>query len=96
MTDNNSNDCNDYDSGCKYFHHEPYMTPNNYDIRLDPNEIPSNLECESAYDLEKRLQKLMPLTKKVHLDLGSSDLQTYDSVDIFCSLRLNGEEVKFI
>ena len=90
MTNNNI-PCN-----MKILRHDPYMTPNNYDIRLDPNEIPSNLECESAYDLEKRLQKLMPLTKKVHLDLGSSDLQTYDSVDIFCSLRVNGEEVKFI
>ena len=90
MTNNNPV-CN-----MKIFRNDPYMTPNNFDISFDPREIPSNIECESAYDLEKRLQKLMPLTKKVHVDLGSSDLQTYDGVDIFCSLRINGEEVKFI
>jgi hypothetical protein len=72
------------------------MNPNNWDITFEPTNVPSNIELESAYNLERRLQKLMPLTKKVHLNLGTKDLHLYDCIDINTSLKINGKEVKFI
>ena len=47
----------------KYFRNEPYMTPNNYDISFNTENIPSNIPLENGHNLEKRLQKLMPLSK---------------------------------
>ena len=42
---------------CKHFRHEPYMTPNNYDLYFNPAEIPANIKRENVPNLIKRLQK---------------------------------------
>ena len=68
-------DCKDYNEECKYFHHEPYYTPNNYDLFFDYNNIPVNIPVEKAHDLRNRLQKLMPVTKIIHLNMGSETLK---------------------
>lgn len=54
---------------CKYFHHEPYMTPNNFDLYFDPAKIPSNIIQEPPHELLLRLQATMPLTDILHLNL---------------------------
>ena len=60
---------------CKYFRHEPDYTPNNFDIYMDYTGIPSNIPKENANDLKNRLQKTMPLTKKIHLNLETETIQ---------------------
>ena len=32
------------DNRCKRFLHEPDWTPNNYDIYINPSEIPANIQ----------------------------------------------------
>ena len=86
----------DKDCSMKIFHNEPDYTPNNFDIYFDTNTVPSNIELESAYNLEKRLNKLMPASKKVHLNMGVENLQQNNSVHISSMLRMNNQEVKFL
>ncbi len=89
MADNNSNDCADYDSGCKYFHHEPYMTPNNYDLFFDYNSIPVNIKAEKPHDLRNRLQKLMPLTKFIHLNMDKDTLEEDNNIHLHTNLKIS-------
>lgn len=83
---------------CKHFRHEPYMTPNNYDIYFDPYEIPANIKRENAPNLINRLQRLMPLTKKIHVNLnaGSEELSESNRINISTKLKVNGKVVDFI
>lgn len=80
----------------KYARNEPYMNPNNFDISFNVNDVPSNVEMENGYNLEKRLQKVMPLTKKVHVNIGSSNLHQNNELNISSILRINNKKVKFI
>lgn len=64
---------------CKYFHHDPYMTPNNFDLYFDPNQIPTNIITEPPHELLLRLQKHLPLTKILHLNLDAEQ-NTYSNV----------------
>ena len=84
-----------YSGGCKYFLNEPYMTPNNYDIDFNPNNIPSNIQLETAVNLQKRLQKLMPLTKYIHLMLNSEQTSYTNHINITTKMKINNKEVKF-
>ena len=86
----------DKDCQMKIFHNEPFHTPNNYDIYFEKDKVPSNIQMESSYNIEKKLQKLMPLTKKIHLKLGSKSITRNNSINIFCKLKINDKEVKFI
>ncbi|WP_407454417.1 hypothetical protein [Methanobrevibacter sp.] len=87
---------NDKDCAMKIFHNDSEYTPNNFDIYFDTTEVPSNIEIESAYSLEKRLNKLMPLSKRVHLNLGVKDLHRNNSIHISSIVRMNDKEVKFL
>lgn len=80
----------------KIFRHEPYMTPNNYDIYFDTREIPVNIPVETAGQLERRLQKLMPLTKKIHVNLEEKNLHGTNNISCFTKLKMNNIEVKFL
>ena len=43
------------DNRCKRFLHEPDWTPNNYDIYINPSEIPANIHVsDSSENLSKR------------------------------------------
>lgn len=86
------------DKNCKYFRHEPYMTPNNYDIYLSPEEIPANIKKENAYNLKKKLQKLMPLGKIIHInyDTNPETLTESNQVNISTRMLLNGKEVDLL
>ena len=83
---------------CKYFRHEPYMTPNNYDIYMSPEEIPANIPRENAYNLKKKLQRLMPLGKIIHLnyDTDPESLTESNSINIGTKMLLNNEEVDLL
>lgn len=74
--------CNDVllDKSCKYFHHEPYMTPNNFDLYFDYLSIPVNNILESPLELRKRLQNKLPVTKILHLNLEKESVPENNSV----------------
>ncbi len=100
----NENDINDLkedkytknEGECKKFHNEPYWTPNNYDIFLDHNLVPSNIKHEPAASLQKRLQRLMPLTKYIHLNMDSEELNQTNHIMISSKMKINNKEVNFI
>ena len=81
----------------KKFRNDPDWTPNNHDIYLDPTEIPKNIVKENYTNLTRRLQKLMPLDKTIHLNLvnGSTSREEQNNISISTSLRINGRKVKF-
>lgn len=81
---------------CKRFRHEPDWTPNNFDIYLNTSEIPANIEKENAADLVKRLRKLMPLTKRIHVhfNVDPETITTKNSFKISSSLKFNNKKVK--
>lgn len=86
-----TNECTEsllMNKNCKYFHHEPFYTPNNYDIYFDYNSIPSNIKVESAHDLQKRLQRTMPLTKIIHVNLEKEALPQMNMVHMRTDIRL--------
>lgn len=80
----------------KYFQNEPYMTPNNYDIHFNQEDIPVNIPRENGYNLEKRLQKLIPLSKFIHLDFDSNALESNNRVSIYSTLKINNMRVDLI
>lgn len=83
---------------CKYFWHEPYMTPNNYDLFFNQEEIPANIKRENAPNLINRLQKLMPVSKILHVNLNTAPETITESnqFTINTSLKINNREVKFL
>lgn len=96
MVENNQNEFPVYDGPCKIIHHEPYYTPNNFDLSFDTNKIPSNIKMESAVNLQKRLQKLMPVSKIIHLDLKTDELNKTNHFCITSKLEIEGKGVKFL
>ena len=83
---------------CKHFRHEPYMTPNNYDIYFDSEAIPVNIPRENVPNLTNRLQKLLPISKKIHINLTTNPetITESNSFNINTNLKVNDKEVKFI
>jgi len=86
------------DKNCKYFRHEPYMTPNNYDLYISPSEIPPNIKRENVHNLESKLQKLMPLGKIIHINYDTDPEQISESnhCNISTRMKINNKEVDFI
>lgn len=81
---------------CKIIRNEPDWTPNNYDISFKPSQIPKNIPTETADNLQKRLQKLMPTSKRIHINLFSSEMSEKNDFKIHAKLKINNKEVKFI
>lgn len=85
---------------CKHFHQDPYWTPNNYDLYFDYNKIPVNIEVENSNDLLRRLQKNMPLSKIIHLNMEDESVPYYEEFDILTKTKIifnknvNGKEEK--
>lgn len=75
-------------NNCKRLRSDPYWTPNNYDIEFDVNKIPSNVQIESGVNLEKRLQKLMPLGKIVHVNFASTTTPQNNMISITPMLNI--------
>ena len=90
-------DCDDgvlLDKTCKYFHHDPYMTPNNYDLYFPYNNIPVNIITESPSNLHKRLQRCLPLTKILHLNLETNDESKSNVLNVHSRVSLNYKTTK--
>ncbi|WP_304094371.1 hypothetical protein, partial [Methanobrevibacter ruminantium] len=69
---------------------------NNYDLQFDHNNIPSNIEVESAANLQKRLQRLMPLSKIIHLDMGTQQSSQTNFLKINTRFKVDSQEVELI
>ena len=87
---------NEEDIPKKIFRHEPYYTPNNYDLYFDVEKIPSNIRLENGYNLERRLNKLIPLTRRVHLNFDTKTIPADNNIRVFTEMRINGKKVKYI
>ena len=74
------------------------MTSNNYDIYLNPSEIPANIQKENVDDLQNRLQTLMPLGKFIHINFNtdSETMTESNSFDVSTHLKINRKEVNLI
>lgn len=81
---------------CKIIRHEPDWTPNNYEISFNPSDIPSNIQTESSDSLQKRLQKLMPLSTRIHINLDAGELSEKNDLEIHTSLRIKGKDVNLL
>lgn len=73
---------------CKYFHHDPYMTPNNFDLYYDPSKIPVNIIQDPPHELLLRLQKTLPLTDILHLNLEKEEAQYSNVVNLNTTVKL--------
>lgn len=85
------------DKQCRYFHQEPHLTPNNYDLYMSPEKIPSNIKRENIYNLQSKLQKLMPLGKIIHInyDTDPEQITEVNQYKIRTRMKINGVEVDF-
>lgn len=88
---------------CKYFHQDPYRTPNNFDLHFDYNSIPVNIEYEGNVDLLKRLKKHLPLSKILHLDMETRNVNHNEAFNICTKTKVtlnmvnsNGESEKVV
>ena len=73
---------------CKYFHHDPYMTPNNFDLYFNYTNIPSNIYVDGGHDLLKRLQKTLPLSKVLHLNLETKSSPQNNQINLYTYTRI--------
>lgn len=81
----------------RIFRDEKTMNPSNFDIYLNINEIPVNIETENLSELKHRLQKLMPLSKTVHLNLTDGITRKLDKENTFnlkSSLKIQNKRVE--
>ena len=82
---------------CKKLRSEPYHNPNNYDIEFDTTQVPSNIPIENGRNLEKRLQKLMPLGKIIHVKNNNTTSPKDNGIRISTYLNIkqsNGNLIK--
>ena len=73
---------------CKYFHNDPDMTPNNYDLFFDYNSIPVNIPLQRKNDLVKELKKHLPLTKRIHLNMETETIPHNNQFNIYTRTKI--------
>lgn len=92
VEDDTLNECGEkkllLSKNCKYFHHDPYFTPNNFDIYFDYHKIPKNIKVDKPHELRKRLQRTMPLTKIIHVNLEAESFPHRNDVNIGTSIHV--------
>lgn len=81
---------------CKKLRDESFMNPNNYDLLFNYDEIPVNVQVENGVSLEKRLQKLMPVDKIIHVDYSSSSHPTNNGFSFLSQLCLKDNNQNLI
>lgn len=86
------------DDTCKKFRDNDEWNPNNWDIEINPNQIPVNIPLVNSSQLQYVLQRLMPLSKKVHFKYITPprDLDSGNNVFLTTKMKINNAEVKFI
>lgn len=62
-------------------------TPSDFDLSFNFNQVPVNIMQEDGVELQKRLQRLMPLSKRIHLDLLKS-MEKGDDNHLFINANL--------
>ena len=83
---------------CRYLYSEPYYTPNNYDLYFNPQEVPLNIVQENIPNLQNRLQKTMPLSKIIHVNLNGvteDNVSEVNSFKLTTHLTLNKRGIDF-
>jgi len=73
---------------CKHFHQDPYWTPNNFDLYFDYDSIPQNIEVENSHDLIRTLQKHLPLSKILHLNMDDRSVDYAENFNLYTKSRL--------
>ena len=73
---------------CKYMKTKHNWTPNDYDISFPTEQIPSNIKVENTTNLQQRLQRKMPLTKTIHLDLKEDNRSYINQIETYTTLNL--------
>ena len=81
---------------CKIICHEPDWTPNNYDLSFNPSDIPSNIPRENSSSLQKRLAGLMPVSKRIHINLSTEELTENNDLKLHTNLMINNREVDLL
>ena len=76
------------DDTCKYMRSKHNWTPNDYELWFQHNNIPSNIIVEDVPNLSARLDKLTPLSKKVHIMLNTPNEEYNNTVNIVSDLSL--------
>lgn len=63
-------------------------TPSDYDINLKYKDIPTNINYIDANNLTRQLQQKTPLTRKIHLQLTETTLNTTHTIQVRTGLRV--------
>lgn len=74
---------------CKHFHADPYWTPNNFDLYFNYTDIPSNIQVDSSVDLIRRLKKHLPLSKILHINMESENIQYMGEFNIYTQTKIS-------
>ena len=77
---------------CKYMKDGEY-TPSDYDLTFDVADIPSNIKSRGSLDLKKELQKVTPLTRRVHLNLRNHEEAVTSNATVSTGLTVNGVRI---
>ena len=83
-----------FEKGCRWFCDKENMNPNNFDIYFDVNSIPANIKKDKISHLENRLQRLMPLSKKIHLNIenGVKSFNKSNGFIVYSKIKFNKSE----
>lgn len=87
-----------FNENCKIFRDENEMNPSNFDIYVNPNDVPANIRLEKSSQLQRRLQKLMPASKKIHFHYirEPEKLPAGNNIVLSTKLRINNRAVNLI
>ena len=82
-------------SNCKYMRSKHNWTPNDYELWFQHTNIPSNIRTENVPNLSARLNRLTPLSKKVHIVLNTPEKEYRNTISIVSDLTVTiGENIK--
>ena len=69
-------------------------TPSDYDINFNTEDIPPNIDYINADNLTRHLQSKTPITRKIHLQLTSNQLDTNNHVELHTTLNIYDNDKK--
>ena len=73
---------------CKIMRSKKNWTPNDYELWFQYDDIPSNIIVEDVPNLSTRLDRLTPLSKKVHIMLNTPSEDYNNTVNLVTELTL--------
>ena len=69
-------------------------TPSDYYIQLPLQDIPSNINYLNANNLTQHLQSKTPLTRKIHIQLTKTNINTTNTITITTGLKIKNNNKK--